>query len=242
MGIVSKIINNILEAIYPSKCFGCDEIIPMGENLCDYCHEMISKTGTDNLCKVCGCVKNDCQCKHHVFHFTGTTAPFYNEGIAQKAMYDFKFNHKIQVSDFFAKHMAIAVKNNFHHIEFDAVVYVPMLFSKELKRGYNQSRELALKLAKILDVHLCENALGCNPKSKAQHKADYKERFENVKGLYYPNISLSGRTVLLIDDIKTTGATLDECAKALFKAGANDVYCVTALTTKKKDKTKKESR
>lgn len=240
MKFLKVLTDAVLSAIYPAKCMGCDDIIPDGENFCDYCYETLPITGKDTLCNVCGCVKKECQCKYRVFHFTGTTAPFYNDGVVKQAMYDFKFHRKLYVADFFAKEMALTVKMQFYGIDFDAVVYVPMLLSKGLKRGYNQSRELAVRIAKILDIHLVENAIGCNKKKKLQHKTEIKERFQNVKGVYYPNVSLNGRTVLLVDDIKTTGATLDECAKALFKAGADDVYCITALTTKKKPK--KESR
>ena len=132
--------------------------------------------------------------------------------------------------------MALSVKSDFHDVDFNALVYVPMPFKKELKRGYNQSRELAVRLSKILNIPLVENAIGCNEKRYSQHKVRAKHRFENVKGAFYPNLSLKGRQVLLVDDIKTTGATLDECAKSLLKAGAEEVYCVTALISKSKKK------
>ena len=151
-------------------------------------------------------------------------------------MYAFKFNRKIHFAKFIAERMAISVKNDFYGVDFDCVVYVPLNLKRELKRGYNQSKELAKELSSILNLPLVENALGCNEKRLPQYKAVKKERFENVKGMFYPNISLKGRKVLLVDDIKTTGATLDECAKALFKAGAVDVYCVTGLISKGKNK------
>lgn len=230
------ILDSILDVFYPNRCAGCDEIIPEGESFCDYCFEMLPKTGTDKLCKVCGCAKKDCQCKYHVFHFTGTVAPFYNDGPAKKAMYDFKFHKKLYFADFFAHQMALSVKTAFYGVNFNAVTYVPMPLKRELRRGYNQSYELAVRIARILGLPLAKNALGCNNKRKIQHRIHFKERFKNVRGIYYPNISLKGRTVLLVDDIKTTGATLDECAKALFKAGADNVYCITGLTTKRKKK------
>lgn len=239
MNMLHSAVDSILNALFPNRCAGCNEIIPTGEGFCDYCFEMLPRTATDNLCKVCGCVKKYCQCKYHVFHFSGAIAPFYNDGPAKKGMYAFKFHKKPYFAKIYAKQMALSVKTAFYGVDFNAVVYVPLPLKRELTRGYNQSRELAVKLAEILNLPLVENALGCNNKKKIQHKTDIKERFKNVKGMYYPNISLKGRTVLLVDDIKTTGATLDECAKSLLKAGANDVYCVTGLTTKRKDKKSK---
>ncbi len=236
MDFIKNIISSILDAIFPNKCIACDRIIPKDESLCDFCLEGLEKTNFDTRCKVCGNLKDDCNCKYHVFHFTSATAPFYNEGVAQKIMYDFKFNRKIYFAKFIAERMAISVKNDFYDISFDCIVYVPLNLKRELKRGYNQSRELAYELSKILNLPLIENALGCNEKRLLQYKADKRERFKNVQGVYFPNVSLSGRRVLLVDDIKTTGATLDECAKALFKAGAVDVYCVTGLISKGKSK------
>ena len=236
MDFIKKIVSSILDAIFPNKCIACDRIIPKGESLCVFCLEGLEKTNFDTRCKVCGNPENSCNCKSHVFHFTAATSPFYNEGVAQKIMYAFKFNRKIHFAKFIAERMAISVKNDFYGAYFDCVVYVPLNLKRELKRGYNQSRELAKELSMILNLPLVENALGCNEKRLPQYKADKKERFENVKGMFYPNVSLRGRKVLLVDDIKTTGATLDECSKALFKAGAVDVYCVTGLISKGKNK------
>ena len=239
MNLFKGILEIFLDAIYPNRCVGCGEIIPKDDGFCDYCFEMLSKTAGDKRCKVCGSRKKDCLCHYRVFHFTSATAPYYNEGVAKKAMWDFKFRRKIQFGRIFARQMALAVKTDFYGVDFDTVVYVPMPLKKRLKRGYNQSRELAVKVAEILNITLVENALGCNNKRYIQHKTHFKERFQNVKGVYYPNVSLKGRTVLLVDDIKTTGATLDECARALLKAGAIEVYCITGLISKKKDPKKK---
>ncbi len=238
MKFVKLIIDSFLDTLFPNKCVSCERIIPKGENLCDYCKEFISETAPDNRCKVCGCIKEDCQCRYHVFHFTACTAPFYNNDIAKQIVYAFKFRRKQEFADFLAQRMALSVRTDFYGVNFDALVYVPLLLKHELKRGYNQSRELGISISQILDIPLVENALGCNEKRFVQHKTDIRKRFQNVKGVYYPNLSLKGRRVLLVDDIKTTGATLDECAKALLKAGANEVYCVTALISRRKNKKK----
>ena len=74
--------------------------------------------------------------------------------------------------------------------------------------------------------------------SKSEAHKDYKERFKNVKGIYKANGAFGGKTLLLVDDIMTTGATLNECAAVLLRAGADKIYCVTALRTDKNDKKK----
>lgn len=223
-------------ALFPGRCAGCGEVIDPKEYFCDFCYEMLSKTAKDKSCAVCGCQKKNCQCKQQVFHFSRTTAPFYYEGPARKAMYSFKFRNKKYLGNYFAQQMALKVKNEYYGIEFDAVTFVPMQKRREMRRGYNQSEVLAEGVAKYLELPVIYNALKCNNKKKIQHETKFEERFKNVRGTYFPNMSLEGKRILLIDDIKTSGATLDECAKTLFKAGASEVYCVTALITQLKRK------
>lgn len=231
---------SIFALIFPGRCAQCGATIDTKEYFCDFCFEMLPVTAKDKCCAVCGCEKKNCQCKHRVFHFTRVTAPFYYEDPARRAMYHFKFRNKKYIGEFFIEQMAIKVRNEYSDVKFDGITFVPMPLRKELKRGYNQSRVLAEGLGKILEIPLIGNALGCNPKKKTQHKTEFKERFNNVKGKYYPNISLNGRRILLVDDIKTSGATLDECAKTLLKAGACEVYCITALITRIKSRKEEE--
>lgn len=230
-----KTAKDITYALYPSRCRACGEIVPAGEHLCDYCYEMLERTGRKPLCPVCGCEKIECQCKHRVFFFGGYTAPFFNDGIAKKVMYSFKFGRKGQGADFFAEQMALCVRERFTDFTPDCVAYVPMTFFRELRRGYNQSRELAVRIAGILGIPLAERALlACG--HKVQRKLSKKQRFENVKGRYRAGASLRNSRVLLVDDIKTTGATLNECSRILLAAGVAEVYCVTGLITQNKKK------
>ena len=201
-----------------------------GEPLCTYCREMMKSFNPLNRCICCGNEKPDCECKHRVFHFDGLIAPFENRETAKLGVYSFKFGRKMSNADYFAKQMAFCVKNEYRDIHFDAVTFVPMHRFRLLKRGFNQSRVLAEEIAETLGIPF-EDTLVCLKNGKRQHDLFGKERFQNVKGRYKANINESGKTLLLVDDIKTTGATLDECAKQLYLSGADGVYCVTALIT-----------
>ena len=221
----------IISALYPNTCVGCSEILKDEEQLCDYCYEMIERTSKDKLCLKCGLPKKDCDCSRFIFRFDGCVAPFYYKGIAKRIMYGFKFRRKEYLADFFAQQMALCVKQNYLDIRFDGISYVPMLKKSKIRRGYNQSRVLALKLSKIIDIPVYENLLGLKNKKYIQHKLPYKMRFDNVNEKYFCKYNILGKNILLVDDIKTSGATLDECSKQLLRSGANRVYCVTALIT-----------
>lgn len=218
---------------YPKTCAVCGCIIDEEEELCDYCHETIVRCDPIKRCPRCGTDKRNCQCKKRVFRFDGCIAPFVNTGAARRAMHLFKFRRRLSAENFFARQMALCVRNEYRDISFGGVCFVPMPLKKQLARGYNQSRLLAEKIAEILKLPLC-GALYYRRSGKPQHTLSEKERFENVKGLYYAKFPVRGKTLLLVDDIKTTGATLDECAGQLLAAGADSVYCVTALISDRK--------
>ena len=91
-------------------------------------------------------------------------------------------------------------------------------------------------MSKELNIPYLKDILFCKKAGKLQHKSTIKERLTNVDGKYDFAYRIDGAKVLLMDDIRTTGATLDECAKMLLYAGAQSVFCVTALTTKIKAK------
>ncbi len=231
-----RVFKVIANSLFPNKCISCGEVIENNEFLCDYCYELIEHIDLLKICKRCGRNKKDCECKYRVFHFNGCVSPFENKGISQTAMYKFKFSKNIKSSNFFGFEMAKAVETVFDDINFDYITFVPMHFLKKLKRGFNQSEILANKLSKILKVPLRNDLLNVKFSFRSQHDLDFKQRYANVKNLYTYKRKIAGKTILLVDDIKTSGASLDACAKQLILAGADNVYCVTGLITKRKEK------
>lgn len=225
----------LISVFYPNTCLSCGEIIEEGEFLCYYCTEHLPLVNWDKLCRRCGLDKKNCQCNKRIFCFEGVTAPFYNSGSAQKAMYAFKLGKRRYISDYFANRMAINVKYVYHDIKFDGICYVPISPKSLRKRGFNQSRDIAERMSRLLQIPLIENALGSHDKKQGQHSAKGNKREANVKGAFYPKRRINGK-ILLIDDIKTTGSTLNECARQLLIAGADSVYCATGLVSKKRKK------
>jgi ComF family protein len=150
-------------------------------------------------------------------------------------MYAFKLGKRRYIADYFANRMAINVKYVYHDIKFDGICYVPISPKALRARGFNQSRDIAQKMSCLLEIPLIENALGAKNKKHGQHSVKGNKRETNVKGAFYPKRKIKGK-ILLIDDIKTTGATLNECAMQLLLAGADSVYCATGLISNKKKK------
>lgn len=234
-----KLFKAAAEAFFPNTCASCGEITREGELLCEYCFEMLERVSPEKSCIKCGLPKKNCACSRYAFCFEGCTAPFYFGEYSKRAMYAFKFGHNRRAGRLLAREMALAVRQRFPDITFDFVAFVPMLKRSRLKRGYNQSEVLAKELSEILGLPLAVGLLGCRPKAHVQHRLPNKMRFDNVKDKYFCRNSVMGKSILLVDDIKTTGATLEECAKQLKRSGAARVYCVTGLITKNKENKEK---
>lgn len=119
-------------------------------------------------------------------------------------------------------------------VRFDGVAYVPLSRQGRRARGYDQSGLLAAKIARALGLPL-ENLLEKTRETKRQHRLGRAERLVNVKNAYRAGAEAAGRAWLLVDDIVTTGATLCQCAEALYEAGASGVWALCAASAEKKE-------
>lgn len=228
--LLSRLADIFWGALYPNLCAGCNGVTDEGEFFCEYCFAMLYRCETDKFCLKCGSEKKYCLCKKQVFHFDGCVSPLYNTGVARHAMYKFKFRRKETISKFFSEQMALCVKQCFGDISFDGIVYVPTEKKTVRRRGYNQSEVLAKGISDILKIPVLHDTLYSKGKKYKQHKIkDIKQRYKNVKDVYFSGKNLFGKNLLLVDDIRTSGATLDACSKVLFAAGADRVYCITGL-------------
>ena len=240
MKILKEILTGVISSLFPNHCMCCNEIIDENEFLCDYCYEMIERFDAEKRCIVCGLDKDKCDCKRIIYHFEGCVVPFYNKGIAKESLYKLKLSHKDYYTEFFAREIVLRINEEMPDIKFDGICYVPGDIFSNLKRGFNQAELLARRISEIMGIPIERKALYVKKKGKGQHNLTGHERFINVRGLYGYNYKNTGKTLLLIDDIKTTGATLDECTRQLLFSGAHHVYCACALATTFEKNPKKE--
>ncbi len=233
-----KIFKTLISAVYPNKCISCGEIIDEEKSLCDYCEAHIERNNLDDFCLLCGSEKSSCVCDFNIYRFDKLITVFKNEGIAQKAYYKYKFNKRQHYAHFFAKEMSAAVKKLYSDIRFDYICAVPSGRGFLNNTHFDHSGYITELMSKKLNIPYLKDILYCSKHKKLQHKSTINERLVNVNDKYNFKFCIDGKTVLLVDDIRTTGATLDECAKMLLYAGADSVYCVAALTRKINSKKK----
>ncbi len=221
----NMIFKDIISAIYPNKCICCSDIIDEGNYLCSSCYQAIENNSLDDICFSCGFEKSECVCKYNIYRFNSLVCVFKNTGLARKAYYTYKFAKRQHYVKFFANEMSKAVKQCYNDVQFDFVCAVP----NSNRFGYNHSGYLAKEMSETLNIPYVDNILSCTKRTKKQHKSSIKERIENIDGKYKCNFEIKNSRVLLVDDIKTTGATIDECTKVLLFAGVESVHCITTL-------------
>lgn len=223
-----KWIERIRAVLYPKRCACCSRVIPVEKKLCAFCEGRLPRLPAP-VCRRCGQARAECLCRLNPrpLYWDGLCAPFYYRDVAAQGIRQMKVRGRADSAPFFAGEMARALREVFPKERPDAVCYVPMTKRKQRERGYNQAALLAEHLAEELHLPLL-HSLEKTRDNKIQHKLKFAERQENVRGVYACRESLAGKRILLVDDIKTTGFTLNACAGVLKAAGARRVVCVAA--------------
>lgn len=228
--MIKEVIYKMLYALFPRRCELCGSIVALDICRCDNCLNLPQIKG--DVCSSCGCAKSDCNCKKHKNEYKAIIAPYYYKDYAVCCVHRFKFNDYPELSVAMAKDIAHCVKERYNDIDFDCVTYVPLSKKRFKKRGYNQSQLLAESIGSEIGVEV-KNLLYKVFDNKSQRTQSHRERKVNVYGAYdlIDNVDVADKTILLIDDVKTTGSTLNECAKMLKIYGAKSVYCATFAIT-----------
>ncbi len=223
---LSKIKGAALDLLFPQKCLGCGE---EGELLCHRCKlglprivpPVCPKCGRPQasgiICPTCVAWRNS---------IDGIRSPFKFEGLMRQAVHQLKYKNLRSLARPLAELLEVYLIS--YPVPGDVIVPVPLHPKRLRERGYNQSQILAHELSKLLNLSLIDD---CLTRVKyvlpqAQTKS-VDERTRNVKDAFFcPNSKLRNARIFLIDDVSTSGATLDACASALKTAGAFSVWGV----------------
>ena len=218
-------------SIFVNKCAICRK--PSESAVCDSCRSRISRTRL-GACHGCGKSPKNCICKKRRPFVRCVSLYEYQVKGVSHLIYKLKTTGNKKLVSFLADSMVALIQNEYHDISFDAVTYVPTSFFKKKLKGFDHAELLAKEIAERLQIECVAPPIKRNNRLNQKFIARSK-RMENAKAAFSPRkkIKIKG-SVLLVDDVMTVGATLNECAKVLLKAGADSVYTVTfAITCKK---------
>ena len=217
----------LLDLLYPRRCSVCGELLPFGATCCP-CTKQIVRRVARPICTHCGVEQALCVCgEENGRSLRHITAPFLYTDQIKYQLRALKFQGAKRYAKPLGLQMALCFVECFPNADFDFVTFVPMTKRSQKQRGFNQSELLAKSVAKAFFMPvtplLCKTS-----ESEHQSRLSAEERQKNLTGKIRVSDAalVRGKTVLLCDDIKTTGATLWECEQALLSAGATDVYCL----------------
>lgn len=226
----------IMDILFPPRCPVCHEVTEIGSGICDECSGLIyRKLRERERCSVCGKPMDSCICEGDMV-FESCVSAFCYDDETSPMVIKLKNHRSPDVTLKIARMMRKALREaGITAKQIDCVTEIPMSEERIAKGRVNFSRELALVLSEMLKIKHCEPPFIQNESYLPQHSLNFRERAENANSGYSAKEGGKiGGTVLLIDDIVTTGATLKRCSELLIECGAEKVICLTAATTPKK--------
>ena len=220
------------ELIFPRRCPVCDGIIDKdGEIICDGCRDTL-RIIEEPYCMKCGrklnCDEALCgECTSNMHEFESGRCVFVYDELMKESIYRFKYAGRAEYAEYYGK-MAVKLYGNYiGKIKPDALIPVPLHKSRYIKRGYNQAEEIARVIGRELGIRVFDDVLIRAENTKVQKKLGAGARQNNLKKAFkIGSNSVKLSTVILIDDIYTSGSTIDACASVLKTAGIREVYYI----------------
>lgn len=238
---MKRLISALLDFLFPPLCHVCRSFIPdAGEiHICQTCRDQLPLV-VSPLCTRCGIPfagagsDHVCgRCQTHPPHFDVARSHLLYEGAARDLIHSFKYRYKPHLRRPLALLALEGLESFIMEQAPDAIVPVPLHRSRLKVRGFNQAVLLGNIFSARLSIPMLLDGLLRIRQTEPQIELAADQRRDNVKGAFKcaRSAEIAGRSILLLDDVMTTGSTLDECAKELKKAGANVVLAITVART-----------
>ncbi len=233
MRIRSKRVNTLLSLLYPPHCIFCDEILPFGEQeFCREC-ERADRYLMGSTCMKCGKALSEeteeyCKDCRDMEHYYIRGFSLYNYERVKDALYRFKYAGRQEYGDFFGKELAMFMGKKLSSLQLSGIIPVPMYEKKEKIRGYNQAKCLAYSLGRELNIPVYDHLVQRMRNTTPLKNLNPEQRRNNLKNAFHiTSFGVKLDNIVIVDDIYTTGSTVDEIARVLMEYGCKNVYVVT---------------
>ena len=230
-----KFKENLLNIFFPKdiKCLICGRELDTNTLycICDSCMEELP-FNTGKTCLRCdSAISSDANycvnCKNSAPQYKRNKSVFLYDGVVKKFVRQLKFDNK----KFYASTLSNFIASEYVKLnkDFDIIIPVPIHKDREKRRGYNQATLLCTSLKEKLKLNVDENVLTKERATRSQAYLSREEREKNLEDAFkvVDRKLVKGKTILLVDDVFTTGTTINECAKTLRSAGAKEVHSLT---------------
>jgi len=238
---VDKSNNFLINLFFPKFCLGCKK---EGTYLCDDCRALLDISEFNYcLCEANGQPKRfistqenqqsiKCQnCQNKILSGLLFALSYKEKGLARKLIHQFKYQPYLKdlaetLASILIEHFVLTGKNKNEFWENSVLIPVPLDNKKLKSRGYNQSEELAKELSKVLKIPILSNILIKIKETESQIGLSREQRIKNLQGAFTTKNAqfLQGKKIFLVDDVYTTGSTMQECAIVLKNAGAKQIW------------------
>ena len=240
MKILNQLLKLFFSFLFPDNCFNCQKNIGITENpvICSDCEKiLIDNYKNSNLCRKCSrlfslllnekyenTVCPECQKTDFAFTFNCSLGPL--NGIWKDLVYNFKFSNHYRVADFIAHYISVYFN---WFIKNKIIISVPDTPFARFKKGKSSVHYICRLLSRRYNFCYYYDVLNKVKKCKKQKTLKRDERYENVKNAFLVKKGhlIKGKEIVLVDDVFTTGATVNECSKILLSAGAKSVAVLT---------------
>ena len=241
---IKEFFDKILLEVFVDKynCLICDKELrkPSRYGLCEDCLKDMTFLES-RICKKCGRLQlNEADycltCQNHLRNFDFARSCVVYDDKAKEIVRGLKFGHRKYFAKYVSNFLIDRYAECFDNKNIDFIIPVPLMKKRVEERGYNQAEEIAKKFADHYNLAIRTDIVEKIKQNNEQAKLSGKEREENVLGVYkvVKPKDVEDKTILLVDDVMTTGSTLSELAKILIKAKAKNVYAITFASTKYK--------
>ena len=231
----STLIRTVIELFYPSNCVGCGLPLSAGQQLCGACRNSLIRI-IPPFCRICsrpfeGVFSAAFQCPSCAgrdMGFECAVAAYRAGGLLRDLIHRFKYSGHYYLRNLLAELLLEAFGDDRLKVSIDLIVPVPLHSTRHRERGYNQSEALAEIVSKKSGIPMIR-ALKRRIPTQTQTQFDRQQRMRNLRNAFVvrENSGVHGKSLLLLDDILTTGSTLAECALVLRNAGAGSIRAVT---------------
>ncbi|MCE5258010.1 MAG: ComF family protein [Chloroflexi bacterium] len=220
-----RIFNELLDLIFPPHCVVCgaggawfcsacqSAVVPLPEPGCSHCGRPLTRPGTCHRCQL------------EASHLLSITSCSAHRQPLRQVIHAYKYRGMRVLCEPLADLLQVAMRA--HQITGDVIVPVPLHRARMRERGYNQSALLAGALGKRINVPVIDDALMRVKNTPAQVGLSREQRRQNMSGAFRCGQVIPAWDIVLVDDVCTTGATLEACAEELLRVGAGSVHALT---------------
>lgn len=229
---------HLMNLLFPPRCPFCDRVMFSSvflppEFLCAACRRKAEYV-REPVCKKCGKPLDDEQqeycydCIHHRHEFVQGKALWVYRGAAKKSVYRFKYHGRQEYARFYAAELVEAYGGWIKRCGIEALVPIPLFRRRQQQRGFNQAERIAREVGRRMDIPVYGKLLVRVRDTRAQKELNDEERKINLKKAFKTSSNkVQLNHILLIDDIYTTGSTMNEAAVELKRSGVGEVYCLS---------------